>query len=231
MHPCYFGFYGLVFFAAGLTLIIVGGLYIDDFEDDIYFENESVILMKLIISIGVFVLLLSLLGCCIAACYDENVTSCFIVWLSIMLVVNFAIGIMAFINSTKVDGYTDNALKGAIDDVFDDNNDAMDFLNSIHEKFSCCGYLGPSDFNNATDPMSTCGYNNGLPSCHRKKNCQKLLFTDGCKLKFSNSIKQRVLVAGGVAFSLFLLQLIFCFALFCSRFYFGTNEPYIVMWR
>nr|XP_047137330.1 23 kDa integral membrane protein-like [Hydra vulgaris] len=209
MNACVGCFYGTVFLVAGFTLIVVGILtkvYSEYYI--LYSDNKSEPLPWLIIGVGITVLLAGILGCCGAIRGNMCILGIFLILLLIIFVFEIAVGIMAFTYSSKVEAYVDKRLKIAVEDVFDNSSSSRDFLDWAHEKFSCCGYLGPSDFNNATGSKLTCGYNNGLPSCHRKMNCQKTLFTDGCKLKFYDFIKQNIVIAGGVVFGLSVMQLI-----------------------
>ncbi|XP_047138650.1 23 kDa integral membrane protein [Hydra vulgaris] len=208
MNACVGCFFGAIFLVAGLTIIVLGILIKINFEYYIvYSENKNELLPWSIIGIGFTILFAGLLGCFGAIKGNMCVLGIFLILLFTIFVSEIAVGSMAFIYSSKIEAYTDNRLKNAVD-VFDNSSSSRKFLDWAHEKFSCCGYLGPSDFNNATDLKLTCGYNNGLPSCHRKMNCKKILFTDGCNLKFLNFIKQNIVIAGGVVFGLSLMQLI-----------------------
>ncbi|XP_002154374.1 23 kDa integral membrane protein isoform X1 [Hydra vulgaris] len=196
--------FSCLFWLSGLALIIVGGIIKNNYGDYFkYADNKFMTTPVFIIVIGVIVFIIGFLGCFGAIKENSYAMSSFFMVIVIIFILEIIVGILAFVYTSKVENFADDALKRAVEDVSDEDDPlAKELLDWMQNKFRCCGVLGPFDFNNVTDSNFTCGFDKGLKSCHRKHDCKKTLYSVGCKLKFSDFIKQNLIVVGSISFGI-----------------------------
>jgi len=160
-------FSNFIFFAAGITLSVFGGLFLSKFSEfsDLTSDSYDAIPIAIVV-LGCFVSLVSLIG--LLSVYSDDTCANFFkkfysIILIILVVLELSCGIAAYVkrdNVTKILDDTalssiheDWGIKVVIDDgkySFDRNSTAVAWQ-ILQEEFNCCGYNNYTDWNNSTE--------------------------------------------------------------------------------
>ncbi|XP_071956014.1 23 kDa integral membrane protein-like [Antedon mediterranea] len=196
----------LIVWIAGCVILGLGAyVYIeaDDFSsliesDTIY--NFAILLM----ATGGFLFLVGLSGC-YGAC-AENVC-CLMLYFGLMLIVlimQLAGGIMAFIYQDDLRAEIETTMQNAIKNDYDTNKETEDSIDYVQEKFECCGAMSPADWDDRTlgKPASCCKETDCNPST------SGTTWESGCVDAVDDWGKQNLLILGGLCLGLLVFELI-----------------------
>lgn len=160
-----------------------------------------------LIVIGALVFLIAFFGCCGAIREDTCMLTTYGVILSAILLVQVAIGIMAFVYRGK---FEDGFNKG-IDQTFEDykNPDAKAIIDELQRNVKCCGLNGPNFWTTPPFPASCCD-----PDFAEK--CDRThAYNDGCEPKIRDLIKHSFKLLGIIALGIAAVELICVIFAFC----------------
>lgn len=165
--------FNLVVFIIGLVFIIAGAVIQAAFKDYFaFFGNEINSASMFIIIIGVVCLIVSFFGCCGA--YKENhcMVITFAVALSIVLLLEIAAAITAFVLRSEVETYLRDAMKKSIPNY--QNEGVDDAWDQLQTSLECCGVDSYRDWadNSVFDKKKTvpqsCCLNSTTSNCAGK---------------------------------------------------------------
>lgn len=203
-------FFNFLFWVSGLILIIVGAVvekkYGSEFEFlDTKYSNAPILL----IAVGVIVFIIGFLGCC-GACKDNYcMVTTFAVLLGVIFILEIVAGAIGFAYKGKVKEVAEKALDKAKSKYEESSvNGATKFIDWTQENLECCGVTDyKTDWANKN---GTCGNAavNGFASCHKDKDCKKKLYTTGCVSVLMEFLKNNMVLVGGVAIGIGLIQLL-----------------------
>uniref|UniRef100_A0A224XJF0 Tetraspanin n=1 Tax=Panstrongylus lignarius TaxID=156445 RepID=A0A224XJF0_9HEMI len=160
-----------------------------------------------LIVIGALVFLIAFFGCCGAIREDTCMLTTYGVILSAILLVQVAIGVMAFVYRDK---FEDGFNKG-IDQTFEDykNPGAKAIIDELQRNVKCCGLHGPTFWTSPDLPGSCCGLED-TATCSRNQ-----AYNDGCEPKIRDLIKQLFKLLGIIALAIAAVELICVIFAFC----------------
>lgn len=192
---------------AVLGLIIIGFSVITNihgkpFKDML--SGQITLVTIILIVIGVLVFLIAFLGCCGAVKENHCMLTTYAVILSTLLVVQFAIGITAFVYRNKIEG----SLNSMISQTFE-NDKAEDIVDEIQMDLHCCGLTGPQWWAIINLRPSCCGRT-------KDKSCTIInAYPDGCQDKIIDLIKSSLKLLGAIAIGISVIELICVIFAFC----------------
>ncbi|XP_073983916.1 CD63 antigen-like [Rhodnius prolixus] len=171
-------------------------------------EGEITTTSIVMIVLGASVFIIAFFGCCGAIRDDSCMLTTYGVILSAILLVQVAIGILAFVYRGK---FASNFEK-EIEKTFDDykNPEDMATINEIQKAVECCGLNGPDFWSSSKLPPSCCGLSDLTATCDRNHT-----FIDGCEPKIKTLIKQSFKLLGIIALSIAGIELICVIFAFC----------------
>jgi CD63 antigen len=199
--------FNLLFFLAGLGLIIAGAIVQTKLSTYFDFFGSSVSAAAILLMVvGGIIFIIGFFGCCGA--YKENycMTMTFAVLLGVVFILEIAAGIAAYVMRDQVHDLVDTkmteAMKNYQDDGFEGVTKAWD---TLQHDFKCCGVK------NATDWKTSGGLNVVPDSCCLKEieGCAKdgdKTYTNGCLDVFVSWVKDNIFVIGGVGIGLAVVQ-------------------------
>jgi len=200
-------FFNFLFWLSGLVLIIVGAIMRDKYGDqfnfvDSKFSNAPI----LIIVVGVIVFVIGFLGCCGAVKENYCMVTTFAVLLGIIFILEIVAGALGFAYRGKVKTEAMKALeKGKA--KYGNEKGSTDFIDWTQHTLKCCGISGTSDWAGKNGTCGDAGVN-GFASCHKDKDCSLKLYTQGCKTVLMDFLKKNMVVIGGVAIGIAIIQLL-----------------------
>ncbi|XP_022047386.2 CD63 antigen-like [Acanthochromis polyacanthus] len=139
---CCFIFFNLLFLASGVALITIGVLQYSTYSQMGTFAGSSLSKIAIVlISVGVTVAVVSLLGHVGAFTNNSCMVSCFICILIVMIILEIATGAVFYVFRSRTailqaDSAISNKARGAINEY---KVEKRHTINRIQEKFSCCG--------------------------------------------------------------------------------------------
>lgn len=216
--------FNLIFFIAGLGLIILGAVVQTNFREYFAFFTSGTNLNSaaiLLIVVGCIIFIIGFFGCCGA--YKENycMTMTFAVLLGIIFVLEIAAGITAYILRDQVRTILQDGMTKAL--VNYDRNSyegVTKAWNVLQTNFKCCGVEDYQSWKNntlmntnQTVPRSCCINESDDPKvCNPyvlKPNADKsTIYQNGCLAKFVHFAQQNVYIVGGVGIGLAFVQII-----------------------
>merc|ERR1712038_39482 len=197
--------FNLIFFIAGLALIIAGAVVLTKLGDYIEFMGGSASgLAILVIVVGCIIFIIGFFGCCGA--YKENycMVMTFAFLLLIIFVLEIAAGIAAYVARDKVSDIIQEEMNDSISKYNEPEfKQAWDVMQSDLE---CCGITASSDWN-GNIPGSCCINDDGAdpPTCTSDA---ANLYTDGCFDSLTAWAEDNILIIGGVGIGLAFIQIV-----------------------
>ncbi|KAJ7391636.1 Tetraspanin-5 [Desmophyllum pertusum] len=227
-------FFNVFFWVIG-SLTVAIGLYArfekteyQDFFNDIMMDPAFALII-----VGGIMFIIGFTGC--IGALRENV--CLLKFFSVILAIIFflylALGVFVFVFQDKVQGIVADKLDTTID-KYRDNVDLQSFIDGVQQNFKCCGGTDYNDwqrniyFNCSSpgaeacgvpfsccreDTLNTqCGYNIRKP-LHTETDRNVVIYTRGCIDAVKEWFKENMIVLGGIAVGLALMQIMgICFA-------------------
>lgn len=204
-------FFNLLFWLSGLALIIVGAIVKSKYGEYLTFaDNKYADAAIFLIIVGVIVFIVAFLGCCGAIKEHYCMVTTFAVLLSIIFILEVAAGALGFAYRKKVESVADKALKKAKAN-YDSQAGSKDFFDWVQKHLKCCGINGSSDWsarkagNGTSIPQSCCKADKSDTMC--AKNSSNV-YSEGCKQKFEDFVKNKLVVIGAVALAIAFIQIL-----------------------
>lgn len=210
--------FNLIFFLAGLGLIICGALVKTELQPYFDFYAGSVTgLAVLLIVVGCIIFIIGFFGCCGA--YKENycMTMTFAVLLAIVFLLEIAGGISAYILRDQVGNEIENKMLQTMNSYpSTTDQSAADLWDKVQMEFNCCGTNNYTDWSDIGNFGQDAGGKWNLPdSCCMRvtDNCgasalPSSLNTIGCSDSFVEVVKNKIWIIGGVGIGLAFVQII-----------------------
>ncbi|XP_023135346.1 CD63 antigen-like [Amphiprion ocellaris] len=139
---CGFIFFNSLFLASGVALITIGALQYSTYSQMGTFAGSSLSKIAIVlISVGVTIAIVSLLGHVGAFTNNSSMVSCFICILIVIIILEILTGAVFYIFRSKTailqaNSAINNKARGVINEYKVEKRHA---INRIQEKFSCCG--------------------------------------------------------------------------------------------
>jgi len=204
---------------AGLTLIVAGALVQTKFNEYLSFfggsANSAAIFLLIV---GVIVFVIGFFGCCGAIKENHCMVVTFVVLLCIVLILEVAAAIVAFVLRGKITNAVEKEMMAATKNYNDSAHGGVTKAwDKVQEKFMCCGGANYMDWKNNTIlsktdsvPDTCCknithGCGKGMLVDPGRKN---IIYEDGCVVTFTQWVRTNFVIVGGVAAGLTVIELI-----------------------
>jgi len=216
--------FNLIFFLAGLGLIIAGAVVQTKFNNYFDFFGGSFSgAAILLIVVGSIIFIIGFFGCCGA--YKENycMTMTFAVLLAIIFILEIAAGIAAYAMRAQARKFVSDALYTAVDKYGESNPGIMHSWNQAQTDFECCGVKNYTDWIRSTEkpnganltagalPDSCCRENTEGCGAGMAKNYNSTVMWDadqGCLQGFEEWVMDNIYIVGGVGIGLAFVQIV-----------------------
>ncbi|CAD5115797.1 DgyrCDS4740 [Dimorphilus gyrociliatus] len=201
--------FNLLFFFAGLALIIAGAVVQTRFREYIaFFGNNFSAAAIVLIVVGGIILLIGFFGCCGAYKESYCMTMTFAVILGLIFVLEIAVGIGAAVMKNKVRKIIEDKMTESMKNYNDDHEGVKKAWDSMQEKFECCGVKNSTDWNTTVPDSCDCPADKKTDEkiCHKEDG--KDIFKRGCIDGISEWVEKNVVVVVGVGIGFAFLQLI-----------------------
>ncbi|KAL3855755.1 hypothetical protein ACJMK2_014959 [Sinanodonta woodiana] len=196
--------FNLLFVLVGIALIACGA-YVQ-IELKKYFqlvEGSFDSAAALLIAVGVIVFLIAAFGCCGAIRENHTCVMIYAVLLTIIFILEIAGGIAGFVLKGKVQTSVENLMNHSLDEQIK-NHPPKGIWDDVQKEFKCCGVNSYTDWisRNSTVPDSCC-MNSGCNTTDSTK-----LFTEGCLLKFTTWVQDKIVIVGGIGIAFAFIQVV-----------------------
>jgi len=203
--------FNLIFFIAGLGLIIAGAIVLTQLSDYIEFLGGSATgLAYLIIVVGCIIFIIGFFGCCGA--YKENycMVMTFAFLLGIIFVLEIAAGIGAYVARDQVEDVITDEMEDSMSKYGTDDAITQAWDIAQHD-LKCCGTNGTASWGGST-PSSCCdgAYDENSGSC-----TTGIYYQDGCIDKLVKWVVDNILIIGGAGIGLAFIQIVGIFLSCC----------------
>ncbi|UXI17610.1 dr1-associated corepressor [Sarcoptes scabiei] len=169
---------------------------------DVNFKAISFI----ILSIGIVVVLVSGLGFLGSCCDSSAMLNAY----GFLLILLIAAEIYAVVKSNgNIENEIENGIKKAINEI-NSNNRTAEILQKLQERFKCCGWNGPDDYNGSMILSSCCDQ---YPKQSQMCSKSDVVFKSGCKEKLN--LYKYFGSSTGLGIAIILVQLVLILAACC----------------
>lgn len=201
--------FNLIFFLAGLGLIIAGALVQTKFNAYFdFFGGQFSAAAILLIVVGAVIFIIGFFGCCGA--YKENycMVMTFAILLGLIFILEIAAGITAYVLRDKVNSVVKDNLDKAQRNYDNNHKGVMDTWDQAQKEFQCCGVGNWTDWSG----KGSVGVGQVPPSCCLEgTDCttnpnRNNVYIDGCMVKFTTWIEDNIFIIGGVGIGLAFVQ-------------------------
>jgi len=135
---------GAILLGVGIAGLVSGAVYNKISE---YATSESIAYTSIkaalyvAIAVGAIIMILGFLGCCGALCESQCLLGLFITVMTIMIVIQVAAGIVAFVYKDKVKDAVTSGLQDASTKI-DTDSGACELWQDVQKNLPCCGMDG-----------------------------------------------------------------------------------------
>jgi len=200
--------FNLIFFLAGLGLIIAGALVQTKFQDYFdFFGGSFSAAAILLIVVGSIIFIIGFFGCCGA--YKENycMVMTFAVLLGLIFILEIAAGITAYVLRDKAESFVEEKLTIALGNY--QNDGVGKTWDRAQKEFECCGVYNYTDWSGkggiaVGQVPESCCITTGCATNPTALNT----YNDGCIDKFVDWIEDNIYIIGGVGIGLAFVQII-----------------------
>jgi len=187
----------LIFLISGIGLTIIASIDLSSLDYVIDQVGGGIHpTLNLVLGVGIFIIVLSLLGL-FAGCTEKSVLlTIFGVILIILLILQFAAAVVTFVMTKSIVGEFQNEMNNTF---YKNDSDSRHFFNKIQTQGKCCGINNVSDYtnHNYSVPKSCC-------SKTQENNCTASeAYTKGCLDYLSTHVSWTLNI-------LALVDIIFC---------------------
>jgi len=230
--------FNLIFWLSGVAILSVGvwilvdkGLeeYLDVVKDAMGDEDTLRTAAYILIGFGAFVFLVGFCGCCGAIRRSKCLLGFYIFFLVIVCAGELAAGIYVAIFKGDAEAKLNTGLTDSIQKRYGDGSLTVAW-DALQNELSCCGGLGPDDYDGSEWANSTAAGGNKLPdSCCTTPDDTTALaacraktgdfHTEGCKAKVLQWVDDKAVILIGVGCGIAALELIglVCAICFCRH--------------
>ncbi|XP_061419467.1 CD63 antigen-like [Lethenteron reissneri] len=210
--------FNLLFFVSGLGLVIVGALAqanVGAFGK--LSDNATTGAPVLLIVVGSIILVVAFFGCFGSIKENRCMLGTFTALLVIILLVEIAAGIAAFVFKDKINGYFSKDLKDLYNKYPSSASDAK-VIDDMQQKLKCCGASNYTEWlnynvwnqdpvNHGNTPDSCCV--NVTTGCGKGEAAKPdKIYTDACVPKLETELKKSLVWIGAVVLGIGLAQII-----------------------
>jgi len=212
--------FNLVFALCGLALVIAGALCYANIDKADYFmervkneANFSASPIALIV-VGAIVFVVAFFGCCGAIRESHCMIITFAVFLLVILIVQIAIGIAAFV-TIYGEGW-EQAVKDTISNTFGnytlgESNALNNEVDNLQRNLECCGVDHPTYWRDvrgfAEIPRSCCINPDPNAQCTSFRPEDQQVFQDGCVERLKELLRNIGIVLGAIAIAVGLIEI------------------------
>jgi len=200
--------FNLIFVVFGIVLVVFGGIAQKKALDIEPFVKESLYAAPAImISVGVFIVILAFLGCCGAIKENHCMTITYSVLLAIIVILEIVGVGVAYAFKDKVTATLEKSMKDSIEKYDDEDQISKKTWDMIQHDFQCCGVNNSDDWvlrRSGKVPSSCCIDNSG-EDCYRTHGN---LFKMGCLEKLETILKGNAVTIGGIGLAFALIELL-----------------------
>jgi CD63 antigen len=206
--------FNLIFYLAGIVLIVAGALVQTMFRDYfVFFGGQFNAAAILLIIVGVIVFFIGFFGCCGA--YKENhcMLMTFTVLLGIVFILEVAAAIAAKILNNELRQLVRNKMNDAIVH-YNTSGKAGQVWNKTQETLHCCGSVNYTDWKNNPGLLNTSSVPDSCcmtPSTDCGKGAltdPSQIYQDGCANTLINWAEKNIIIIGVVALVLAFIQIV-----------------------
>ncbi|XP_043911177.1 CD63 antigen-like [Protopterus annectens] len=203
--------FNFVFWVSGIALIIIGGVSRNSYLEYQSFTGGGLTSISvMLIVVGVFIAILSFLGCCGAWKENSCMLITFLTILVIILILQIAAGIAFYVLRSKIENIIrKQALKG-IDKYSPKTREIVD---DIQDEFHCCGVDSYTDWfsshgwgKNGSVPDSCCKVEK--ETCGSTDLSSSNINQNGCLPEIVKLLKKNMVWIGAAAIGLGVVQVI-----------------------
>ncbi|KAM6216034.1 CD63 antigen isoform 2-T2 [Rhynchocyon petersi] len=168
------------------------------------------LLPVVIIAVGAFLFLVALVGCCGACKENYCLMITFVIFLSLIMLVEVATAIAGYVLRDKVISEFKKNFQQQMQTYPKDNNTAI-ILDSMQKEFQCCGATNYTDWENiplapkGRIPDSCCV--NVTQDCGIKFT-EKDIYTKGCVEKIGGWLRSKMLVVAAAALGIAFVEIL-----------------------
>jgi hypothetical protein len=216
VSQCLLFFFNLIFWLAGLALIIIGGIAKSHLSHYVKWVNYIDDVAVFVIVLGSIIFIISFFGCCGAWNKHYCMLITFSILMMIMLLVVIGAVVAAFVIRNKVESLVEPQLKDGLKTYNKSNKASSDLWNFLQKDFKCCGISNYTDWSenvffkgNDSVPDSCCFTNFTAAGCgYGQLKHPTHIYTQGCVKSFEDYIKKHMAAAGAVAAAVAVIMII-----------------------
>lgn len=205
--------FNLVFFLAGLCLIIAGAVVETKFKDYLsFFDNSFSAAAIFLIVVGCIIFIIGFFGCCGAVKENHCMVMTFAVLLGLVFILEIAAGIAGFVLRGKVESMMRKGMTESMDRYgkpqYAGVTKAWD---EVQDQFDCCGVNTWKDWekiNSTYVPESCCKVRESATCGKIIANMNTTINTDGCVAGFKDFLEGNIYTLGGIGVGLAFVQII-----------------------
>ncbi|XP_016021290.2 CD63 antigen [Rousettus aegyptiacus] len=200
----------LAFCACAVGLIAVGiGAQLVLSQTISQGATPASILPVVIIAVGAFLFLVAIVGCCGACKENYCLMITFVIFLSLIVLVEVAAAIAGYVFRDKVMSEFNKDFRQQMKDYPKQNQTAL-FLDGMQENFKCCGAANYTDWktifeSKARVPDSCCV--NVTQGCGINYNVKEI-YTEGCVEKIGSWLRSNVLLVAAAALGIAFVEVL-----------------------
>ncbi|XP_072512478.1 CD63 antigen [Salminus brasiliensis] len=225
-------FFNFVFWLCGLALIVLGVLAQVALHNTPVIKGASGSAAPLVlIIVGVVIFFIAFFGCCGAWKENYCMVTMFAILLSLIIIIEIATAIAAYVFRDKLSGLVDAGLRDMIQQYNNASKEYKQGLDKIQEDLKCCGALNSTDWvkyqpDGISVPDSCC--KNVTLNCGLKAmNDTNKIYVTGCQDALEKLLKQNTLWIAVAALVIAFIEILgLVFACMLMR---GIRSGYEVM--
>lgn len=206
--------FNFIFIIVGLAVLGAGIGVLVFFEKFVAVTGAGVLITPVVVVVvGALIIIVALLGFFGAIRENGSLVNAYATILGLLLVIQFACAIAAFVLRNKVEKILREDLHEKMQLYYNETSTGLvhSTIDLIQEKFECCGVSSNKDWKT---------WNQDIPKscCKDKKECdtsvEKNINTAGCVDTVKGKMKEKILLVAGVALLVCAVELL-CIAFGC----------------
>lgn len=209
----------VAFLLAGLALIALG-TYVrveDNDYNSVFGKGGPFAPSNIMIAAGVFVFVVSFLGCCGAMKENKCMLILFICFIVIVLLCETALIVLAFVYRSEAKRYATDAVSDAIKNTYNQAGQTAitKAVDNIQSNFKCCGASNYTDWLGSKWIKSNVGLRVPKSCCiDNYSTCQNAslpvsnMYTKDCASELESWAKKNLAIVGGVAAGVLIIELL-----------------------
>ncbi|XP_044271139.1 tetraspanin-8-like [Tribolium madens] len=189
----------------GIALIAIGAIMVKNENKGLDSVTDFSV-SGFAIVVGATIFAIAFLGCCGSIRENGCMLTTYAVIIIILLILQIALGIMAFVAIKNDDKALDKKVRGVVKNVFDDyvkdpTKEKKKVIDTIQQDYECCAVDGQTNWTHYwTKPPI---------SCYKDKDEQQSkLFKSGCATHFQEVITYDIKIIGGIALGFAAVELV-----------------------